>query len=42
MNVVDTTEGWDDMANYFQMELDPTLPLDAKGAAFGGGLRSQL
>ena len=42
MNVVNTIEGWDDMANYFQMELDPTVPPDARGPAFGGGLGSWL
>lgn len=42
MNGVDNMEGWDDMANYFQMELDPTLPPDARGTAFGGGLGSWL
>jgi len=42
MNGVDNIEGWDDMANYFQMELDPTLPLDARGLAFSGRLGSWL
>jgi hypothetical protein len=42
MNGVDNIEGWDDMANYFQMELDPMLPPDARGTAFGGGLGSWL
>jgi hypothetical protein len=42
MSVVDNIEGWDDMANYFQMELDPTIPPDARGTAFGGGLGSYL
>jgi len=37
MNGVNTIEGWDDMANYFQMELDPTIPPDARGTGFGGG-----
>jgi hypothetical protein len=41
VNGVDNIEGWDDMANYFQMELDPTLQPDARGA-FGGGLGSLL
>jgi hypothetical protein len=39
---VDNIEGWDDMANYFQMELDPTLPPDVRGPAFGGRLGSWL
>jgi hypothetical protein len=42
MSVIDNMEGWDDMANYFQMELDPTIPPDARGTAFGGGLGSYL
>jgi hypothetical protein len=42
MNGVDNIEGWDDMAYYFQMELDPTLPPDARVPAFGGGLGSWL
>lgn len=37
MNGVDNLEGWDDMANYFQMELDPTLLPDVRGTAFSGG-----
>lgn len=42
MNGIDNIEGWDDMANYFQMELDPTLLPDDRGQAFGGGLGSWL
>lgn len=42
MNGVNGLDGWNEMANYFQMELDPTVAPDARWAGYGGGLGSWL